>query len=288
MKRVEFPVEGETVRGELHQPDGKLPRPLPLVLLVHGLSSCRTEWFDFPAHLAQHGYSVLAIDLRGHGESDGERGVVSKPRALADIKAALAHAATEYGVDAERWALVGHSLGGALAIAAAPYLPTLDCLIALAPPWKLKEEMNPFEYIGYNLARLVNAPASLLHKPGLRVPYKVDYARLYASRAGLERAKKLDYLQRTLPVKNYGPLVRDLDAAESARAVEVPALVLVAQYDIVVGKYNSRRVYHALAGPKEFDEIPASGHSMAGDQSAHLVLERCLTFLDKHLKGAGA
>lgn len=288
MKRVEFSVDGERVHAELHQPSGKLRRPLPLVMLVHGLNSTLKEYFEFPARLGAAGFSVLALDFRGHGHSEGERGVLSKERALADIRGAVEAASAEYGVDAGRWALVGHSLGGALIIAAAPYLPTLTCLIAMAPPWRLKAEMNPFEYVGYNLLRVVNAPVRLFSKGGLRVPYKVQYQRLFADPAALKRAQESDFLQHSVPVKNYKALVRDLDAAESARAVQIPALVLVAEYDIVVGRYNSRRVFQALAGPKEYAEIKGSGHSMTSDAKRDEVLDRCVRFLERNLKGARA
>lgn len=275
------------MRGELHQPPGRATRGRPLVVMLHGMSSSRKEFFDFPERLSRRGYSVLAFDFRGHGESDGPRGLQSKPRALADVRAGLARVQQEYGVDRTPWGLIGHSLGGALALSAAPYLAGLGCLVALAPVWKLRAEMNPVEFFAYNLARAVNAPVRLFHRDGLRVPYKVDYRRLYVDAAALERARAAAFLQRTVPVNNYAPLVRDLDAAESARAVQVPTLVAVAEKDIVVGKYHSRRVYEALAGPKELVEIPDSGHSMCGDRQSELVLAHCARFLGAHLGGGG-
>ncbi len=41
----------------------------PLIVLLHMLSGDRWDWKDMPRHLSNAGYSVLAIDLRGHGES---------------------------------------------------------------------------------------------------------------------------------------------------------------------------------------------------------------------------
>lgn len=41
----------------------------PLVVLLHMLSGDRWEWKDMPRHLVGAGYSVLAFDLRGHGDS---------------------------------------------------------------------------------------------------------------------------------------------------------------------------------------------------------------------------
>src|SRR3546814_17870155 len=42
----------------------------PPVLLAHGGGQTRRTWRKTMQQLAQHGYRSLAIDLRGHGESD--------------------------------------------------------------------------------------------------------------------------------------------------------------------------------------------------------------------------
>jgi pimeloyl-ACP methyl ester carboxylesterase len=41
----------------------------PLVILLHMLSGERWDWKELPRHLVAEGYSVLALDLRGHGDS---------------------------------------------------------------------------------------------------------------------------------------------------------------------------------------------------------------------------
>jgi fermentation-respiration switch protein FrsA (DUF1100 family) len=65
--------------------------------------------------LLVHGYSVLLFDLRGHGESGGTRYTlgIEEPR---DILAAIDLAATEAGIDRNRVALIGESLGGGSAL----------------------------------------------------------------------------------------------------------------------------------------------------------------------------
>lgn len=75
------------------------------VLLLHGLTSSGATWWRLADALAADGYRVHAPDLRGHGRS---------PRADA-------YAVADYVADLESgpWDLVvGHSLGGAVAVAA--------------------------------------------------------------------------------------------------------------------------------------------------------------------------
>jgi pimeloyl-ACP methyl ester carboxylesterase len=217
--------------------------------------------------------------------SDGERGVVSKERVREDFAGALEAMKTEYGVDPDRVVLLGHSAGGGMAVCTAPLFPQVKVLIALAPIARLKDEMNAFEFIGYNVMRAVNAPVRIFKDEGVRVPYKIDYKRLYASQDRIERARKDAFLQTTIPVKNYKALVKQLDATKCAKEVKVPTLVAVAEYDVVVGKHNSRRVFDALAGPKKWMEVPKSGHSMCGDVRSDFVAKIVLEFIQERLLG---
>src|SRR5512132_1788955 len=41
----------------------------PLALLVHGITSSSRSWWRLGPALAERGYAVLAVDLRGHGGS---------------------------------------------------------------------------------------------------------------------------------------------------------------------------------------------------------------------------
>ena len=119
--------------------------------------------------------------------------------------------------------------------------------------------------------------------------YKPAYEDLYASRKAVDRAKRNDFLEGTLPVRNYGPLIRKVDAEKAAKKLRKPTLVMVAELDVVVGVWNSRNVYKALAAPdKEYIVIPKSGHSMAGDHQSAVVLDHTRRWLDAHLRSGGA
>jgi uncharacterized protein len=89
------------------------------VVLVHGRGRNRVNSDFMEAAIARlllvHGYSVLLFDLRGHGESGGTRYTlgIEEPR---DILAAIDLAATQAGIDRNRVALIGESLGGGSAL----------------------------------------------------------------------------------------------------------------------------------------------------------------------------
>jgi len=80
-------------------------------VLIHGLSGYSATWTWLAPDLAARGYHVLAPDLRGHGESP--RGTYSIDEWTADLLDSLPSAPE---------LAVGHSMGGALLVAAAASL----------------------------------------------------------------------------------------------------------------------------------------------------------------------
>ena len=96
----------------------------PFVVLVHGAGMDHTVWQQQSRYLAHHGWNVLAVDLPGHGASDGAP--LDSVEALADWVAALLDAT---GI-AEA-ALVGHSLGALTALEAAARHPGKVAKLAL-------------------------------------------------------------------------------------------------------------------------------------------------------------
>lgn len=94
--------------------EGDLGTP---IVFVHGLGTSADSWSEVMAHLRTD-HRVLAVDLLGHGRSPApdDPAEYTRDRALADIDAVLATLP-------EAAVLVGHSLGGYLALAHAATRP---------------------------------------------------------------------------------------------------------------------------------------------------------------------
>jgi alpha-beta hydrolase superfamily lysophospholipase len=88
------------------------------VLLLHGAGSTRSAVLDHAVVLARHGYGALLIDTRGHGSSGGDAMDFGWYGDL-DIAAAVSFLERQPDVDPTRIAVVGLSMGGEQAIAAA-------------------------------------------------------------------------------------------------------------------------------------------------------------------------
>jgi alpha-beta hydrolase superfamily lysophospholipase len=88
--------------------------------MAHGLSGTRRDCLGpFAEGFAGEGIAVLLFDHRGFGDSGGRRGLFDPARQLEDWRAAIAFARSLDGVDADRVATFGSSMGGGNALAAA-------------------------------------------------------------------------------------------------------------------------------------------------------------------------
>ena len=95
----------------------------PAIILIHQGGSDRQEWNGFYQRLLDSGYVVLAYDVRGHGKSTPVEEVSQlfndPQKAPRDLQAVLDYLSAQSGVDGQRIAIVGASIGGNLAAVAA-------------------------------------------------------------------------------------------------------------------------------------------------------------------------
>jgi pimeloyl-ACP methyl ester carboxylesterase len=96
----------------------------PPVVFLHGAGMDRSVWASQTRAFAARGWDALAVDLPGHGGSEGPP--LADIGALADWTLRLLTAA-----EAERAALVGHSMGALIALEAAARAPERVSRLAL-------------------------------------------------------------------------------------------------------------------------------------------------------------
>lgn len=120
-----YEVVGREPRGVtsfLDRPDGTRIRVIeagdgPTVVLAHGFAITLVEWSIIWDLLLDQGYRVVTFDQRGHGQSTIGTDGVGSIQMAGDYLAVLDHTGTSDSV------LVGHSMGGFLAIAAMLEVP---------------------------------------------------------------------------------------------------------------------------------------------------------------------
>ncbi|MCC7015356.1 MAG: alpha/beta fold hydrolase [Planctomycetes bacterium] len=134
----------------------------PAALLVHDAGATRADMNEVGERLAKQGFAVLAIDLRGHGESVGGDKAWSTlsdadktkqwPFALRDVKAGANWLHDQPGVHSSNLSLVGDRAGCTLVTRYASRDENVRSIVLLDPQ---------VEQLGFNLAKDIGELAGL-------------------------------------------------------------------------------------------------------------------------------
>lgn len=149
-----------------------LAEPHPVVILLHDISGEKGSWLtgtDLFVELLERGYLVVAIDLRGYGETPlpDDRQVpllLDLETSFLDVHAVLTWLLGHPGADASRVALIGDGSGGNVAYVSMGVFPDLiDTAVSLSPGLWERTSLSPV-VIGEGLDPF--GPRSILYMVG--------------------------------------------------------------------------------------------------------------------------
>jgi alpha-beta hydrolase superfamily lysophospholipase len=132
-ERLEVPLDGGRVVGNLRRPDGQA-RP-PLVLLVPGLDSTKEEFFKLENVFLERGMATLSMDGPGQGESGYELHIHANYEVA--VTAMLDALAGRDDIDHERIGTAGVSMGGYYAPRAAAFEPRIRAQAGISGPYDM-------------------------------------------------------------------------------------------------------------------------------------------------------
>jgi pimeloyl-ACP methyl ester carboxylesterase len=253
----------------------------PVLLLVHGIAGGYENWRDVIDPLSRR-YTVVAPDLPGHGASaagNGDYSIGGLAVGLRDLLVALGH---------ERATLVGHSLGGGIAMQLAYQFPELAERLVLVSSGGLGPEVSLIlraaalpgsELCIRATAQTANwAGAAVgrgLAKVGLRPTTDVaEVARGYASLADPDR--RAAFLATLRSVINVGG--QRIDASDRMYlAAGIPLLIVWGARDPIIPVSHGERAHKAIAGSR-LEIFDGVGHIPQLEAPARFVevLERFL------------
>ena len=120
-QKVTFQSAGLRLSGILHIPDDAKGARRPAMMMLHGFGSNKSSrTCAAPARMLESwGYVVLRFDMRGCGESEGERGRLICLEQVEDTSNAVTFLAGLPQVDPERIGCMGTSFGAAVTVYAA-------------------------------------------------------------------------------------------------------------------------------------------------------------------------
>jgi pimeloyl-ACP methyl ester carboxylesterase len=249
----------------------------PLLILLHGITSTSEAWRAVMPRLAER-YTVVAPDMIGHGRSAKPRGDYSLGAYAAGVRDLLAVLGFERGT------VVGHSLGGGIAMQFSYLFPEYVERMALISSGGLGQEVHP-------LLRAASLPGSEWVLPLLAREWSItagDAVRGVAAKLGLEAGPDLAEFAR-----GYASLTEDgatdafLDTLRSVigpegqkvsaldrlyLADQLPTLIVWGDRDPVIPVEHGRNA-HRIIDHSRYVEIEGSGHWPMLDAPDRIVRE---------------
>ena len=240
---------------------------LPCVVFIHGAEHDHCVWVLQSRYLAHHGRGVLAVDLPGHGRSEGPP--LESVEAMADWIVALLNAA---GVP--KAALVGHSMGSLIALECAarhPLRVTRIALVGTAFPMKVSDELLTATRDDEPLAQdMVNiwSHSTYAHYPSNPGP------------GFWVMGENLRLMQRQKPGVmhvDFAACNSYANGAAAAAKTTCPVLLVLGKRDIMTPPRATRELVGALQD-KRVVEIAGSGHALMSEKPDEL-LDALATFV---------
>ncbi|WLW50890.1 alpha/beta fold hydrolase [Streptomyces sp. YU58] len=236
----------------------------PALVLIHGIGDSSRTWAELIPDLARS-HTVIAPDLLGHGSSD-------KPRADYSVAAyanGVRDLLTTLGIESAT--LVGHSLGGGVAMQFAYQFPERTERLILVGAGGVGREVNP-------VLRLVSLPGahlmlSCLRLPGMRlqVGLAAHLMKLLDTDLGQDAAELLTLVDALPDETSRNAFIRTLRAVVDWRGQVVtmldrcyltegmPTMLLWGDRDSVVPVRHAYGAHEAMPGSR-LEIFEGAGH----------------------------
>lgn len=250
----------------------------PLLVMIHGIAGSSGTWVPVMPLLAER-YTVIAPDLLGHGESAKPRGDYSLgayASGIRDLLGVLGH---------ERATVVGHSLGGGVAMQFAYQFPQMAERLVLICSGGLGKEVSPLlralsmpgtEYVlPVVLAPQIHSGAGslgrVLGRVGLRADPFLDEVWNAWSRLTDRRAQRafIHTIRAVIDVSGQRVSARD----RLYLAHEVPTLIVWGDRDQVI-PVSHAHIAHELIPGSRLEVVENAGHFLPFERPE--VLDRLL------------
>lgn len=228
-RKIEFPGHsGETLAARLDFPDGA---PKAFALFAH-FFTCSKDIFAasrIASELSAAGIAVLRFDFTGLGASEGEFANTNFSSNVQDLLQAAAYLDAEHEAPA---ILIGHSLGGAAVLAAAPHVGSAKAIVTIGAP-------ADAEHVAHNFGAKLDEIAK-------------------------DGEADVQLAGRTFKIKKqFLDDIAGQNVLDAVKGMKKALLVCHAPLDATVGVSNATDIFVAAKHPKSFLSLDSADHLLS-------------------------
>jgi len=194
------------------------------VVVGHGVGDTLESFTDFAGRLNGRGHTVLLLDFRGHGGSEGPYTTLGG-REREDVRAA-AQSLRASGLAGSGLVFMGFSMGAVAVLRAAVDQPDVKAVVVEAPYDTYRDNIAHHAWLLYKIPRWVPIIPIAIAIAGWRADFDPD----------------------------------EVDAVAAARRLRAPLLAIVDGADDRMPESVVRRILDAHPGPKRLWVAPGAGH----------------------------
>ncbi len=266
----------------LHSLSWPVERPRAVLLLSHGLGEHAGRYAALARDLAPKGIEVHALDHRGHGRSGGIRGHAPRWEALVEDFDAFARRVGEVAPAEVPLFLLGHSLGGLIAIRwleSRPAVPLRGAILSA-----------PLLGIAKVAARWKTALSGVLSKylPWVPISNEVDPAELTHDPAYVRAYRDDPRVHDKITPRLYMEMVRAMrDAFAERDRIALPALFIVPGADTIVREEAVLRFAEGLHGEVTVKQYPGFHHESLNELERDRPISDLLAWMEARMEGTG-
>ncbi len=251
MEKIEFKgALGHTLAARLDKPEGDIRA---YALFAHCFT-CGKDLFAagrIAETLNKHGIAVLRFDFTGLGASEGEFANTNFTSNVGDLIAAADFMRDNFAAPK---ILIGHSLGGAAVLAAAPQIEEVEAVCTIGAP------VDP-GHVAENFRRDIE-----------RIESEGEADVTLGGRPFRIKKQFLDDIREQKLSENLGKLRKAL-------------LVFHSPIDEVVGIDNAQKIFVAAKHPKSFVSLDSANHLLSKRADAAYVANVIASWVSRYLEG---
>ena len=199
--------------------------------------------------LAKHGIQTLRFDFSGLGKSEGQFNKTNFTDYIDDIRAAINYLKEN---ESTPRLLIGHSLGGITAVAAACEIEEIGAVATIAAP---SRPSHVLEHFKQHLPRILE-----------------------------EGAADVSIFDRTYTLtKNYIENLQSYDNRNFIKKMNKPILIFHSPFDNIVSVDEAAKIFTSAKHPKSFISLDSTDHLVSNKNDAQYIAQQISCWARRYL-----